>query len=172
MNEEDIEFVIEEVVNDTEIEKSDRELETYPSKEELKFPQEYDEGGIIILGDKNEKVLKHSRLQTMFKSSRHNILSILIISQDYYELPKGTIRANGNIYHTFKPNNLRNLQNKYPDKASVGMTLNEFELLTNTSLIEKFQSLTIEMTKDKHVVRYRLGLNSIFVLYHCPFLTT
>ena len=63
----------------------------------------------------------------MFIRGRHNILSIFLISQDYYELPKRTIRANGNIYHTFKPNNFRDVQNLYQDKASMDMTLNEFK---------------------------------------------
>ena len=44
------------------------------------------------------------------------------------------------------------------------MTLNEFKLLTSTCWIEKYQPLTIDMTKDKYQGRYRLGLNSIFVL--------
>ena len=52
LNEEDIDIVIDEVVNNKDFEKSDTEIETY---EELKFPQEYDDGGIIILGDLNEK---------------------------------------------------------------------------------------------------------------------
>ena len=38
----------------------------------------------------------------MFKRGRHNNLSIFIFSQDYFELPKRTIRANGNIYHILK----------------------------------------------------------------------
>ena len=33
----------------------------------------------------------------MFKCSCLNNLSIFIISQDYYELPKRPIRANGNL---------------------------------------------------------------------------
>ena len=37
------------------------------------------------------------RVQAMFKRSRHNNLSIFIISQHYYDLPKEMIRANGNI---------------------------------------------------------------------------
>ena len=56
-----------------------------------------------------------------------NNLSIFIISQDYYELPMKTIRANGNIYHIFKPNNYRDMHNLYQDKASMDMTLNEFK---------------------------------------------
>ena len=43
------------------------------------------------------------RVQPMFKRSRHNNLSIFKISQDYYELLKRTVRANGNIYQLFEP---------------------------------------------------------------------
>ena len=116
---------------------SDTELETCESIEELKFPEEYDDGGIIILDDLNEKELNDARAQAMFKRSRHNNLSIFIISQDYYELPKRTIRANGKIYYIFKTNNFRDLHNLYQDKTSMHLTLYEFELLTSTCRNEK-----------------------------------
>ena len=101
LNEEDVDIAIEEIVNNKDFEKSDTELETYESIEELKYPQQYDNGGIIILDDLNEKEMKDPRVQAMFKRSRHNNLSIFIISQDYYELPERTIRANGSISHIF-----------------------------------------------------------------------
>ena len=63
------------------------------------------------------------RVQAMFKRSRHTNISIFIINQNYYELPKRTIRANGNVFHIFKPNNFRDVQNLYQDKASMDMTL-------------------------------------------------
>ena len=113
--------------------------------------------------------MNNSRVQAMFKRSRHNNLSIFIISQDYYELPKRTIRANGNIYHIFKPNNFRDIQNLYLDKGSMDMTLNEFKNLTNICWDPKYHPLTIDMTKDKYTGRYRLGLNSIFVPNISPF---
>ena len=109
------------------------------------------------------------RVQAMFKRSRHNTLSIFIISQNYYELPIRTIRANGNIYHIFKPNNFRDVQNRYQDKASMDVTLNEFKYLTSTCWNEKYQPLTIDMTKDCYQGGYRLGLNSIFVANTSPF---
>ena len=135
----------------------------------MKCLQEYDDGGIIILDDLNEKEKKDPRVQAMFKRSRHKKLSIFIISQECYELPKKTIRANGNIYLIFKPNNLRDVQNLYHDKASMDMTPNENKLLTSTCWNEKYQPLTIDMTKDKYQGRYRLGLNSIFVPNTTPF---
>ena len=93
LNEGDIDIVIDEVVNNKDFEESDTEIETYESIEELKFPQEYENGGIIILDDLNEKENHDPRVQARFKRSRHNKLSIFLISQDYYELPKKTIGA-------------------------------------------------------------------------------
>ena len=109
------------------------------------------------------------RVQVMFKKLRHNNLSIFIISQDYYEPPKKTIRAIGNIYHIFKPNSFLDVRNIYQDKASMDMTLDEFKYLTSTCCDQNYQPLTIDMTKDKHTGRYRLGLNSIFVPDSSPF---
>ena len=70
--------------------------------------------------------MKDPRVQAMFIRSRRNNLSIFIISQVYYELANGTIKANGNIYHVFKPNNFRDVQNLYQDNAPMDMTLNGF----------------------------------------------
>ena len=109
LNEELIDVVIDEIINNKYFEKSDIEIGTFDSSEELKNPQEYEDGGIIILDDLNEKELNNPRVRAMFKRPRHNILSLFIISQNYYELPKRTIRANGNIYHIFKPNNFRDV---------------------------------------------------------------
>ena len=169
LNEEDIDIVIEDIVNNKDFQKSDCEIETYESIENIKNPQEHENNSIIILDDLNQKEMDDPRVQAMFKRSRHSALSIFIISQDYYELSKKTIRCNGNIYHIFKPNNFRDVQNLYQDKASMDMTLNEFKLLTSTCWSKGFQPLTIDMTKDKYTGRYRLGLNSIFVPDSSPF---
>ena len=89
----------------------------------------------------------------MFKRSRNNNISIPLISQDYYELPKKTIRTNENIYHIFKPNKFKDVQNLYQDKASIYMTLNEVKYLTSTCWDKKYQPLIIDMTKDKYTGR-------------------
>ena len=169
LNEEDLDIVIEEVTNNKDFQKSDIEIETFDNIETLKYPQEYEDNSVIILDDLNQKEMDDPRVQAMFKRSRHNNLSIFIISQDYYELSKKTIRCNGNIYHIFKPNNFTDVQNLYQDKASMDMTLNEIKILTSTCWNKDYQPLTIDMTKDKYTGRYRLGLNSIFVPDTSPF---
>ena len=49
------------------------------------------------------------------------------------------------------------------------MTHSEFKFLKSTSWKDKYQPLTIDMTKDKYTGPYRLGLNSIFVPDSTPF---
>ena len=92
------------------------------------------------------------RVQAMFKQSIHNKLSVFIISQDYYELPKRTIRVNGIIHHIFKPNNFSDVRIIYQDKASMGMTIDEFKYSTSTCCNEKYQTLAIDMTIDCYQV--------------------
>ena len=104
-----------------------------------------------------KKKMINPRVQAMYKRSRHNNLSIFRISQDYYELPKRTIRANGNIYHIFKPNNFRVVQNLYQGKASMDMTFDEYKLITSTCRKKNYHPLTIDMTKDRYQGRYSLG---------------
>ena len=113
LNEEDIDVAIDEIVNNKDFEKSITEKETYESIEELKFPQEFENNNIIILDDLNDKEISNDKIQPLFKRGRHNILSIFIISRDYYELPKKTIKANGNIYPMFKPNSFVDVRNIY-----------------------------------------------------------
>ena len=163
LNENDIDIVIEEIVNNKDFQKSDTEIETFVNIEDLKYPQGYENNSIIILDDLNQKEMDDPRVQAMIKRSRHNNLSIFIKSQDYCELSTKTIRCNGNIFHIFKPNNFRDVLNLYQDKSSMDMTLKEFKLLTSTCWNEKYQPLTIYMTKDKYTGRYewiRIKLNN------------
>ena len=111
LTEEGKDIVIDEIINRKDFRKSNTEIETYQSIDELKFPQENDDGGLFILDYLNEKEMKDPRVQALFKRSRHNNSSRFIISQVCYELPKKTIRANGKNYHIFKPNKFLDIGN-------------------------------------------------------------
>ena len=49
LKEEVIDIVNDKKVNDKEFQKSDTEIQTYESIEELKFPQECEDGGFFYL---------------------------------------------------------------------------------------------------------------------------
>ena len=58
LNEEDIDPVKVETTDNKDFRKSNTEIETYESIEELKLPQEFDDGCFIILDDLNEKEME------------------------------------------------------------------------------------------------------------------
>ena len=70
----------------------------------------------------------------MFKRSEHNNLSIFIISQDHYQVPKRTIPDNSKIFHILKLNNYRDVQNLYQHK-----TFNDY----NTKYKKRFDSYLV-----------------------------
>ena len=148
-NEEVIDLVVNEIGNDKDFEKSDTETGTNESIDELNFPQEFEEWGIIILDDLNKKEMNDPRIHAKFQRSRHNKLSIFISSQDCYELPQRTVRSNGDIYHNFKLNNFRDVQNLYQDKALMDMMLKKILLFTSSRWNVEYQPLTNDMTKGK-----------------------
>ena len=54
-NEDDFYLVSDEIVIDKTLQKSKTEMDTYESIDEIKYPQKYEDGGIIILNHLNEK---------------------------------------------------------------------------------------------------------------------
>ena len=128
LNEEDIDEVFHEIVKDKDCEKLNTDTENHESIEGLKYLHDYEEGGKIIPNGSNEEQMNNPRVQAMFERSKHTNSLILVISQDYFEWLKRTIRANGNIYHIFNGNNFRDVQNLYQDKTSMDMTFNLLNL--------------------------------------------
>ena len=121
---------IEDIINKEDFKPSEIEMYSYGNIDELKYPNEYNsDSTIIILDDLNGNEMKDPRVEAIFKRGRHSNISAFIISQDYYELPKQTIRTNCNIFHLFKPHNLGDVQNLYQNKASMDMTIKEFKFL-------------------------------------------
>ena len=149
---------------------SNIEISVYENIDELKYRKKYQgESTVIILDDLNENEMKDNREKALFKRSRHNNISVFIISQDYYELPKRTIRANSNIFHLFKPNNYKDVQNLFQDKASMDMTIDEFKILGSICWQNKYHPLTIHMSKDICEGNYRKNLDEIYDPISDPF---
>ena len=113
--------------------------------------------------------MKDNRVQALLKRSRNNNISVFIISQDYYELPKITIRANSDIFHLFKPINYKDVQNLFQDKAIMDMTNDEFKILCSICWQNKYHPLTIDMSKDICEGKYRKNLDEIYDPISDPF---
>ena len=74
---------IENLLADENFDPSEIEISVIENIEELKYPQEYTgESTVIILDNLDEKEMNDQRVQALFKRSRHNNISVFIITQD------------------------------------------------------------------------------------------
>ena len=92
---------------------------------------------VVFSDDLSEDEMNKHRVQAMFKRSKHSQISIFTTTHVFYELPQKTIWANSNIYHIFKSNSFRDVQNLYQDKANMDSTLMELELSFNFYWLEQ-----------------------------------
>ena len=99
LNEKDMDVVFQEILNKKDCEKSDIEIETFENLEEIKYTQGYNSDQSIVntLDDLNQKEMDDPHVQAMLERLRHIDVSVFIISQDYSELSKKTIRCDGII---------------------------------------------------------------------------
>ena len=75
----------------------------------------------------------------MFKRSEHTNISIFIISQNHYQVPKRTIPDNSKFFHIFKLNNYRDVQNLYQDKIFKDYITNYKRRFDSYLVIEGFK---------------------------------
>ena len=166
-----LDFLIVETINDKNFEYSETEKGTNESIEELKFPQDFDLDFPIvkISDDLNGNEIYDLRIQARFKRSRHSNISVFIISQDYYELPKKRFGPAGtNIIHS----NQREFENcsKFLSNQVIHGHDTSWIQSSTVNLLERERSTTHYWNeKDKKTGRFRLRLNYLFVPDSSPF---
>ena len=110
LNEQDIVLLIDEIFKNVELEKSDTGIEINESIEYLKYPQEFENGGIFILDDSNgKKRVIHGCKQGLRGQDTiiYLLLQYLKITTDYQKEPSElmetyTISSNQIISKIFK----------------------------------------------------------------------
>ena len=103
-----------------------------------------------MLGAKNS-----SQVDEIFTRDRHEDLDVYYISQNYFALPRQSIRNNSDRLILFKQT-LRDVQSMYHDIRAFDMIYDEFKEMRRVAWSEKFNYLCIDMTKNKNEGKYRI----------------
>ena len=153
------------IVNDEDFASSEIEIEAYNNIEELRDANEYDSGknNVIILDDLSKNQLNDKKVQMLFKRGRHNFVSVFIVSQGFYELPKETIRENSNLIHHFITNNYCNVEHIHRQLCSTDMKIGEFKNFCHDTWLKDYNFITIDLTKNKNNGEYRKNLYTLFL---------
>ena len=104
---------------------------------------------------------KQSKAEAYYTRGRHNNCDILYISQNYFRLPRHTIRENANFIILF-PQDAKNLGHIHADHCS-DITKDEFKELCSKTWAIKHNFVTIDLTSSKLNGKYRRNLDSFYL---------
>ena len=100
--------------------------------------------------------------ESYYTRGRHNNCDTFYISQNYFRLPRQTIRENTNFIMLFSQD-AKNLSHIHADHCDDDMTLNEFKSFCRDSWNSgKHNFVTIDLTSDKLNGKYRKNLDCFY----------
>lgn len=105
---------------------------------------------------------KQNKCESYYIYGRHSNVDCFYLSQNYFKLPRQTIRENANFICLFRQD-LKNINHIYNDHVSQDMTKEEFRKLCNTAWDKPFGFVVIDLTSDKCNGKYRNGFDTFYI---------
>ena len=118
--------------------------------------------------DKNLLILddcflgKQNKAEAYYTRGRHNNCDTWYISQNYFRLPRQTIRENSNFIILF-PQDTKNLNHIYADHCGDIERKDFLELCKKVWSVEKHNFVTIDLTSESLNGKYRRNLDSFYI---------
>ena len=98
--------------------------------------------------DSNQKLI-----DPFFTRGRHKLCDVFNLSQNYFDLPKRTIRNNSNKIILFQQT-LKEVEHIYRDIAGFDLSYEEFKELCREAWKEKYKYLLLNRLEDKNGKKY------------------
>lgn len=122
--------------------------------------------------DKNLMILDdcflgpQNKAEAYYTRGRHNNCDVIYITQNYFRLPRHTVRENANFIILF-PQDAKNLTHIYNDHCSFDMDLNEFKEFCHRVWGEPevdgtHNFVSIDVSSSKYNGRYRKNLDVFY----------
>ena len=107
---------------------------------------------------------KQNMAESYYSRGRHNNCDTLYISQNYFRLPRQTIRENANFIILF-PQDAKKLNHIYADHCSSDMSIKEFkEFCKKVWTPATHNFVTIDLTSSKTNGKYRIKLDCFYIV--------
>lgn len=104
---------------------------------------------------------KQSKAQTYYTRGRHSNCDCLYISQNYFALPRNSIRENCNLIILF-PQNSKSVEHIYRDHCT-DIPYQEFKELCDIIWSKKYNFITIDLTSSPLNGKYRRNLETFYI---------
>ncbi len=134
----------------------------YEDSKQIPDPSELNvrEKNLLILDDC--LLEKQNKAEAYYTRGRHNNCDTFYISQNYFRLPRQTIRENSNFIILF-PQDQKNISHIFADHCSSDMDAKEFKSFCHRVWNEEgYNFVTIDLSSTKSTGKYRQNLNTVY----------
>ena len=143
--------------------KPDIECAFYETAEDVPDPRDLsaEKKNLMIFDDL--LLEKQNKCETYYIRGRHSNVDCFYLSQNYFKLPRQTIRENANFICLF-PQDHKNINHIYNDHVSQDMSKDEFKKLCKTAWEKPHGFVVIDLTSKKHDGKYRSGFDNFYIM--------
>jgi hypothetical protein len=154
-------FFVEEVAKIC-TEKTDMNCQFFESSEDVPDPRDLnrEKKNLMIFDDL--QLEKQHKCESYYIRGRHSNVDCFYLAQNYFLLPRQTIRENANFICLF-PQDQRNIGHIYNDHASTDMPKDEFKKLCKTAWEQRHGFLVIDQSSNKNNGKYRCGFDEFYI---------
>ena len=150
--------VVEELAKDIR-DKSDVECKFYESAEDVPDPRELSSEKTNLMVFDDLLLEKQIICESYYVTGRHGNVDCFYLSQNYFKLPRETIRENANFICNF-PQDMKNLNQILDDHMGSDMTKEEFRQLCKTAWEKQHGFIIIDHSSKKTTANIEVSLTS------------
>ena len=104
---------------------------------------------------------KQTKSEAYYTRGKHNNCDTFYISQNYFRLPRQTIRENANLIILF-PQDSKNITHIHADHCAADMSIKEFKDFCHTVWSKVYNFVTIDLSSTKFNGKYRQNFDTFF----------
>lgn len=133
----------------------------YESASDIPDPKDLNphDKNLIIFDD--VLLQKQNKCEAYYTRGRHNNVDCFYLSQNYFRLPRQTIRENANFICLFRQD-LRNINQIYNDHINE-ITIEEFRKLCKKSWDSKYGFMVIDLSSNATEGKFRIGFDNFYI---------
>ena len=142
---------------------SDIQSYFYETGEDVPDPKDVNPSNKNLMIFDDLMLEKQATCEKYYTRGRHSNVDCFYLSQNYFKLPRQTIRENANFICLFKQDR-KNLNHVYNDHVISDMTKEKFMYLCNEAWKDPYGFVVIDLTtRKKNYGKYRKGFDFFYI---------
>ena len=135
----------------------------YESSEDVPDPSEMNSSNKNLMIFDDLLLGKQNKCESYYIRGRHSNVDCFYLSQNYFKLPRQTIRENANFICLF-PQDSKNINHIYNDHVSQDMSKEQFRSLCKKAWEDSHGFVVIDLSSKKNSGKYRKNFDEFYFI--------